>query len=143
MNRQYSVCQLSRLSHEELYSGLPKEQAAGWRKEATEEWGKDAIERSEMRLLTMTREDLAALKKAFTDNCSKLASMGQDPASAEVQAAWKAQPGVCSVFMPGHAAFCRVALTRDTYADEPSTYTWPASSSIQRTLPGLVDTPAY
>ena len=76
------------LSHEELYRGLPKEQAAGWREEATQKWGKDAVERSEMRLLTMTREDLAALKEAFVENCGRLASMmDKDPADAEVQAA--------------------------------------------------------
>ena len=76
------------LSHEELYEGLPKEKAEGWRKEARERWGKDAVERSEMQLLTMTREDLAGLKTAFADNWKKLAILShRDPASPEVQEA--------------------------------------------------------
>jgi len=76
------------LSHEELYEGLPKEKAAGWRKEAQERWGKDAVERSEMQLLTMTREDLAGLKTAFADNWKKLAMLShRDPTSLEVQEA--------------------------------------------------------
>jgi len=76
------------LSHEELYKGLPKEKAEGWRKEARERWGKDAVERSEMQLLTMTREDLAGLKTAFADNWKKLAMLShRDPASPEVQEA--------------------------------------------------------
>lgn len=75
------------LSHEELYKGLPKEQAADWRKEATEKWGKDAVERSEMRLLTLTPQDLATLRTAFAENCKKLATLiHSDPASPEVQA---------------------------------------------------------
>ena len=76
------------LSHEELYEGLPKEKAEEWRKEAVGKWGKDAVEGSEMHLLTMTREDLAELKSAFTANCEKLATLrDNDPASPEVQAA--------------------------------------------------------
>lgn len=76
------------LSHEELYEGLPKEKAEGWRKEAWERWGKDAVEKSEMQLLTMTREDLKGLKTAFADNWKKLAAFSNsDPASPEVQEA--------------------------------------------------------
>jgi len=74
------------LSHEELYKGLPKEQAADWRKEATEKWGTAAVERSEMRLLTLTPRDLAALKTSFADNWKQLATlMHSDPGSPEVQ----------------------------------------------------------
>jgi len=76
------------LSHEELYEGLPKEKAEGWRKEAQEKWGKDAVEKSEMQLLTMTRENLAGLKISFADNWKKLATLSHsDPASPEVQEA--------------------------------------------------------
>ena len=76
------------LSHEELYKGLPKERAEEWRKEATEKWGTTAVERSEMRLLTMSREDLAALRSAFAGNWQKLATLSdQDPASPVVQEA--------------------------------------------------------
>lgn len=76
------------LSHEELYEGLPKEKAEGWRKEAWERWGKDAVEKSEMQLLTMTREDLKGLKTAFADNWKKLAAFSNsDPANPEVQEA--------------------------------------------------------
>jgi len=76
------------LSHEELYKGLPKEKAEEWRKEATEKWGAASVERSEMRLLTMSREDLAGLKSAFAGNWQKLAALSdQDPASPEVQEA--------------------------------------------------------
>jgi len=76
------------LSHEELYEGLPKEKAEGWRKEAREKWGNDAVEKSEMQLLTMTRENLAGLKTAFADNWKRLAALSHgDPASPEVQEA--------------------------------------------------------
>lgn len=75
------------LSHEELYKGLPKEQAADWRKEAADKWGMAAVERSEMRLLTLTPRDLATLKTSFADNWKKLATlMHSDPDSPEVQA---------------------------------------------------------
>jgi DNA-binding transcriptional MerR regulator len=74
------------LSHEELYEGLPKEKAEGWRKEAREKWGNDAVERSEMQLLTMTRENLAGLKTQFAENWKRLAALSQgDHTSAEVQ----------------------------------------------------------
>jgi len=76
------------LSHDELYEGLPKEKAEGWRKEAREKWGNDVVEKSEMQLLTMTREDLAGLRTAFSENWKKLAGLSQgDPTGAEAQEA--------------------------------------------------------
>ncbi|MEZ2337293.1 MerR family transcriptional regulator [Mucilaginibacter sp. RCC_168] len=47
---------------EELYEGLPKEQAAAWRKEAMDKWGEDTVLRSENALREMDKLDLDRLK---------------------------------------------------------------------------------
>jgi len=47
---------------EELYEGMPKEQAAAWRKEAIDKWGEDTVLRSENALREMDKLDLDRLK---------------------------------------------------------------------------------
>lgn len=74
------------LKHEELYGGLPKEQAEVFRKEAIEKWGMDVVEKSEYQLKNMTKADLNLLKDAFMDVNKQLeASKNQEPQSANVQ----------------------------------------------------------
>jgi len=74
------------MKNEELYAGLPKEQAEAWRKEAIESYGREAIERSEKSLGKMTKEDLAKLKQEQVEIGTQLHSMiDQDPESTRVQ----------------------------------------------------------
>lgn len=47
---------------EELYEGLPKEQAAAWRKEAIDKWGEETVLRSENAPLEIDKLDLDHLK---------------------------------------------------------------------------------
>ncbi|WP_426669736.1 MerR family transcriptional regulator [Mucilaginibacter sp. McL0603] len=71
---------------EELYEGLPKEQAAVWRKEAIEKWGEDVVLRSETGLLEMGKLDLEQLKTDQKNIVQKLKSLsGKNPESDEVQ----------------------------------------------------------
>ncbi|WP_448702507.1 MerR family transcriptional regulator [Mucilaginibacter sp. AW1-3] len=49
-------------NYEELYEGMPKEQATAWRNDAIEKWGELAVTRSEETLLTMPEDDLKKLK---------------------------------------------------------------------------------
>jgi DNA-binding transcriptional MerR regulator len=71
---------------EELYEGLPKEQAAVWRKEVADKWGEDVVLRSEKGLLEMNKLDLEQLKADQKNIAQKLKSLsGNDPESDEVQ----------------------------------------------------------
>lgn len=71
---------------EELYEGMPKEQAVAWRKEAIDKWGEDVVLRSEKALLEMDRLDIEKLKTEQKDIAQKLRSLaGKDPESDEVQ----------------------------------------------------------
>jgi DNA-binding transcriptional MerR regulator len=71
---------------EELYEGLPKEQAAVWRKEAADKWGEDVVLRSEKGLLEMDKLDLGKLKADQKNIVQKLKSLtAKDPKSDEVQ----------------------------------------------------------
>jgi DNA-binding transcriptional MerR regulator len=73
-------------NYEELYEGMPKEQAVAWRNDAIARWGEDAIIRSEKALLEMPKLDLEYLKKDQKDIKNKLRSMADlDPESDEVQ----------------------------------------------------------
>jgi DNA-binding transcriptional MerR regulator len=73
------------LQPEELYEGLPKEQADSWRKEAKEKWG-DAVDRSEQHLMQKTKAQFAALQEAAGLNWTRLMGlMNEDPASEKVQ----------------------------------------------------------
>jgi DNA-binding transcriptional MerR regulator len=71
---------------EELYEGLPKEQAAELRKEAIEKWGEETIVRSEKALLEMPMIDLERLKAEQREISHKLKMLvNEDPESEEVQ----------------------------------------------------------
>jgi len=73
------------LSMEELYEGLPDEQANAWRQEAIGKWG-NAVERSEAHLRKKTKEMFAQLKAAADANTKRLLTLSdRDPASEEVQ----------------------------------------------------------
>ena len=70
---------------EDLYKGLPKEQAQAWRKEATERWP-GQVKHSEQQLLKLSPEEYETLGKNFARNWEQLAAMtGKDPHSPEVQ----------------------------------------------------------
>ena len=74
------------LSHEELYQGLPKEQAETYRKEAIEKYGRDQVEQSEKSLRSLSKADLKALKGESEEITQKLFSfMGRLPESEVVQ----------------------------------------------------------
>lgn len=73
------------LRPEELYEGLPKEQADAWHKEAKEKWG-DAVDRSEQHLMNKTKAQFNELKEAAGLNWTRLMSLvHEDPASEKVQ----------------------------------------------------------
>ncbi|RPD42577.1 MerR family transcriptional regulator [Chitinophaga barathri] len=73
------------MNHEDLYKGLPKEQAQAWRKEAQERWP-DQVKHSEEQLLKMSPEEFETLKANFSANGQQLVSMAdKDPHSPEVQ----------------------------------------------------------
>jgi DNA-binding transcriptional MerR regulator len=73
-------------NYEELYEGMPKEQAEAHRKEAVEKWGEDVVVRSEKALLEMPRLDIEQLKTDRKDIAQKLASLvNEDPESEVVQ----------------------------------------------------------
>ncbi|HTE00944.1 MAG TPA: MerR family transcriptional regulator [Mucilaginibacter sp.] len=71
---------------EELYEGLPKEQAAAWRKDAIDKWGEDTVVRSEKALKEMDKLDLERLKAEQKEIAQKLSMLAEkDPESDEVQ----------------------------------------------------------
>lgn len=71
---------------EELYEGLPREQAVAWRKEAVDKWGEDTVLRSENALLEMDKLDLSQLKADQKDITEKLKALANKaPESDEVQ----------------------------------------------------------
>jgi len=76
-----------KMNYEDLYEGLPKEQAAAWRKEALEKWP-DQVKQSEKVLIGMSKEEFEVLKSGFKENFETLASLcsrSADPASERVQ----------------------------------------------------------
>lgn len=74
------------LQHEELYEGLPKEQADVYRNEAISNWGKEVVEKSEYQLRSMTKAELNQLKDDFMALNRQLeAAKDQDPQSVFVQ----------------------------------------------------------
>jgi DNA-binding transcriptional MerR regulator len=75
------------LSVEELYEGMPKEQATAWREEAIKKWG-DEVTRSENHLRKKSKQEFEQLKQASGDNRNRLLSLiNEDPAGEKVQAA--------------------------------------------------------
>jgi DNA-binding transcriptional MerR regulator len=59
-------------NYEELYEGMPKEQAVALRNEAIEKWGEDAIVRSEKALREMPKMNLEHLKADQKDIANQL-----------------------------------------------------------------------
>lgn len=73
-------------NYQELYEGMPKEQAEAYRKEAIEKWGEDVVLRSENALLEMPKLNLEQLKADQKDIRQKLISLAdKNPESEEVQ----------------------------------------------------------
>lgn len=71
---------------EELYEGMPREEAMALRQEAIENWGEQAIRKSEDALLGMGKERLEQLKADQRDIMQRLRGMrGGDPSSDAVQ----------------------------------------------------------
>lgn len=71
---------------EELYEGMPKEQAVAWRKEATDKWGEDVVTRSEKALLEIGKLDIERLKAEQKDIARRLQLLkGYPTESDEVQ----------------------------------------------------------
>ena len=74
-----------KMNVEDLYEGLPKEQALAWRDEAKTKWP-GQVEHAEKQLLTMDKDSFQQLQDGFKANWSKLAAMSHlDPAAAAVQ----------------------------------------------------------
>lgn len=72
---------------EKLYAGLPREQAAALRQEAIDNWGEEAILKSEKALTEMSDDRLARLKADQKDISQRLRALRRaDPQSAAVQA---------------------------------------------------------
>jgi len=75
-----------KMNVEDLYEGLPKEQALAWRDEAKTKWP-GQVEHVEKQLLTMDKDSFQQLQDGFKTNWSNLAAMSHlDPAAAAVQA---------------------------------------------------------
>lgn len=73
------------MTHEELYAGLPREQAAQWRKEAHEKWP-EQVKHSEQMLMKMNKAEFDRLQADFKQTNERLAKlMHEDPASDVVQ----------------------------------------------------------
>jgi len=75
------------LNTDELYEGLPRQQAAAYRKEAIEKYGEEAVERSENHLRKLTKEGMQALVAEQKEIGRRLAALqNEDPTGAKVQA---------------------------------------------------------
>jgi DNA-binding transcriptional MerR regulator len=73
-------------NYEELYEGMPKEQAEAYRNEAIDKWGEDVVLRSEKALLEMPKLDIEQLKADQKDIAQKLSSLvNKNPESEAVQ----------------------------------------------------------
>ena len=75
----------TKMNYEDLYEGLPREQAEAWRKEARTRWPQQ-VEHAEKQLMKMDKAGFQALQEGFKTNWEKLARLSDhDPASVEVQ----------------------------------------------------------
>jgi DNA-binding transcriptional MerR regulator len=71
---------------EELYEGMPREQAQAYRKEAVDKWGEETVARSEKALLELPEMDLERLKADQKDITTQLRLLAtEDPQSDAVQ----------------------------------------------------------
>ena len=75
------------LNTDELYEGLPREQAAAYRKEAIEKYGREVVEHSENHLRKLTKEGMQVLIAEQKEIGRRLASLkDKEPVSTEVHA---------------------------------------------------------
>ncbi|MCR8560224.1 MerR family transcriptional regulator [Mucilaginibacter sp. BJC16-A38] len=73
-------------NYEELYEGMPKEEAEAYRNEAVEKWGEAIVLRSEKALLEMPKLNLGQLKADQKDIAGKLVLLvNENPESGLVQ----------------------------------------------------------
>lgn len=73
-------------NYEELYDGMPRDQAVALRKEAIDKWGEDAVIRSEKALLELPKLDIERLKADQKDIRLELGLLvGEDLESERVQ----------------------------------------------------------
>jgi DNA-binding transcriptional MerR regulator len=71
---------------EELYEGIPKDQADAWRQEAINKWGEETILKSENASRSVTKAELEKLKSDQKDINLRLREFAdKDPHSNEVQ----------------------------------------------------------
>jgi DNA-binding transcriptional MerR regulator len=76
----------TKMKHEDLYKGFPKEKAKKYRQEAIQKYGKDTIEHAEKELTKMTKADFEALgKENYEIRLRILGRLNSDPSSPEVQ----------------------------------------------------------
>ncbi len=74
------------MTDEELYAGFPKEQAEAYRREATQKWGADTVQKSENHLRSLGKEGFARLKAESEEIWNALAALaGESPTSDRVQ----------------------------------------------------------
>jgi len=69
---------------EELYEGMPKEQAEAYRREAIEKWGENTVVRSEKALMEMDKLDLEKLKADQKEINLKLQSLVKSDPECDV-----------------------------------------------------------
>jgi DNA-binding transcriptional MerR regulator len=82
----YKLKNSMKLSHEELYEGLPKEKAEYYRKGAMEQYGEKTVLKSENSLRQLGKEGFQKLKDESHDvTVALLTLVNQDPSSAHVQ----------------------------------------------------------
>lgn len=67
-----------RMTHDELYAGLPKGKAERWQKFAQEKWP-DQVTHSQKMLLTMSKEKFEQLHDSFKANLEALADLRRQP----------------------------------------------------------------
>jgi DNA-binding transcriptional MerR regulator len=73
-------------NYEELYEGMPREQAAAYRKEVIERWGEETVVRSEKALQELPKLDIERLKADQKNIKQALKALeGEDPESEQVQ----------------------------------------------------------
>jgi len=82
-----SFTQHQPMEPQDLYEGLPKEQAEAYRKEAVAQYGSEVVEHAEKSLRKLSKEEVQHLKAESEDIRQRLfAVMDKDPHSQDVQA---------------------------------------------------------
>lgn len=82
----YSLKNRTMLNAEELYEGLPPEQAAAYRKEAIQTYGKEVVEKAENHMLTLSKQDIKILVERQKELAIMINDLKQeDPLGDKVQ----------------------------------------------------------